>query len=352
MRKALPPLLLGLGGFFLTVALLALVWVPGQVKKTPLDIDSLTVLAGEASYLGSDRDVVKATSRNVVDGPASTGDVVVFTTFTCLMWNPDGTAPDCVSGEGDDSALINAGTDNFATDRSTALSVADQEAYVGANATPHEGLVNKFPFDVEQETYPFWDGILDRAVDAVFSGEEEIDGLATYKFVLTVDGEPAEISSGINGVYSTTKTMWVDPRTGSIIRQTEVQQREMPDGSSALDMELAFTEETVAANVEDAKANGGRLGLLGSLPWITGILGLLALAGGLVLARGAAAQEAAADPDGSGGGLTAPGENAWPGSSTTASGSGGGSWGSVGSEPTQPIRRPESGASGAGAPEV
>ena len=285
MRKFLGPLLLGIGGFLLTTALLVLLWVPGQVKKTPLDVNSLTVLDGEASYLGSDRSTVKATSHTVTDGDASTGDTAVFQTFSCLMWNADGAAPDCVSAEGPDSALINAGTDAFATDRKTALSVTDQEKYLGANASPHEGLVNKFPFDVEQKPYPFWDSILDRAVDAVFVGEESLDGLNTYKFNISVVDEPAEISSGVQGTYSNDKTMWIDPVTGSIINQTEKQVRVLPDGSAALDMDLAFTAEQVSANVADAKDNGGRLGLVGRLPWIAGLLGLVSLFAGTVLNR-------------------------------------------------------------------
>ena len=49
MRKTLGPLLLGVGGFLLTTALLVLLCVPGQLKKTPRHVNSLTQLAGEAS---------------------------------------------------------------------------------------------------------------------------------------------------------------------------------------------------------------------------------------------------------------------------------------------------------------
>jgi len=64
----------------------------------------------------------------------------------------------------------------------------------GVGAEPHEGLVNKFPFEVEQKTYPFWDGVVGRAVDATFQGEEEVDGLPTYKFQGTPADAPAELS--------------------------------------------------------------------------------------------------------------------------------------------------------------
>ncbi|MEO7071216.1 MAG: porin PorA family protein, partial [Nostocoides sp.] len=206
MRKPLGTVLLGLGGFLLTTALLLWFWVPGQVKQTPLNVNSTTRLAGTGSYLGEAGGPLKATSRTVVDGPKSKDGVVVFDTFTCLLRDPSGNAPDCVSSDGANSALINAGTDTFATDRHTALSV-NAKKYVGADALQHDGLVNKFPFDTEKKTYPFWDSLLGRAVDAKFDGTATLDGLLTDKFHIVVDNEPAEISQGVSGTYSDDKTM-------------------------------------------------------------------------------------------------------------------------------------------------
>lgn len=184
MRKTVGFVLLGLAGFLLTAALLAQFYVPGQVQKTPLDVNTTTRLSGNAAALPTGGgSAVKAVSRSVADGAASDGDVVVFDTFSCLIKDPDGTAPDCVDDTDPDKRLVTAGTDRFATDRRTATAVND-EKYVGAGAEPHDGLVNKFPFDVQQETYPFWDGLVGRAVNAEFQGEEEIDGLLTYRFLI------------------------------------------------------------------------------------------------------------------------------------------------------------------------
>jgi hypothetical protein len=283
MRRTVGFILLGLAGFLVTAAVLALVWVPGQVKKTPLDVVTDTRLTGSAAALPTGGGgPVKYLSRTVADGAASTSDVVVFDNFTCLVSDPDGTAPDCVDDTDPDKRLVSAGTDRFATDRVTALAVND-EKYVGVNAVPHEGLVNKFPFDVEQKTYPFWDGIVDRAVETTFQGEEEIDGLAVYKFSYSVADEPAEISEGISGLYSMNKTMWIDKGTGSIIDESDKQVRKLDDGTPVLDLDISFTDETVAANVKDAKANNSQLSLVAKAPWVLGLLGLLAGAGGAFL---------------------------------------------------------------------
>ena len=284
MRKTVGFVLLGLAGFLLTAALLAQFYVPGQVQKTPLDVNTTTRLTGNAAVLPSGGgSAVKAVSRSVADGAASDDDVVVFDTFSCLIKDPDGTAPDCVDDTDTDKRLVTAGTDRFATDRRTATAVND-EKYTGAGAEPHDGLVNKFPFDVQQETYPFWDNLVGRAVNAEFQGEEDIDGLETYKFLISLVDEPAEISKGISGLYSTEKTLWIDQGTGKIIDQSEAQVRKLDSGTTVLDLELSFTDETVQANVEDAKASNSQLSLVARAPLLLGILGLLALAGGAFLA--------------------------------------------------------------------
>jgi hypothetical protein len=254
------------------------------VKKTPLDANVTTRATGNASVLPTGAgSAVKGVQRSVADGTASTSDVVVFDTFSCLIQNADGTAPDCVDDTDPGKRLVTASTDHFATNRVTALAVND-EKYVGVNAVPHEGLVNKFPFDVEQKTYPFWDGIVGRAVDATFQGAEDVDGLPTYKFQVLLTDEPAEISEGISGTYSEDKMMWVDQGTGSIIDQTEKQVRKLDSGTPVLDLDLSLSDETVAANVKDAKANNSQLSLVASAPLVLGILGLLAAAGGAFLA--------------------------------------------------------------------
>ncbi len=300
MRKTVGLVLLGLAAFLITAAVLVQFWVPGQVKRTPLDVVTDTRLTGTAAALPTGGSgPVKYLSRTVADGTASTSDVVVFDNFTCLVSDPDGTAPDCVDDTDPDKRLVSAGSDRFATDRVTALAVND-EKYVGVGAEPHEGLVNKFPFDVEQKTYPFWDGLVGRAVDATFQGEEEIDGLAVYKFNVSLVDEPAEISEGISGLYSSDKTMWVDKGTGSIIDQADKQVRKLDNGTTVLDLDISFTDETLAANVEDAKANNSQLALVDTAPMVLGILGLLALVGGLFLllaGRNDAADDGSASTD-------------------------------------------------------
>ena len=119
MRKIIGWVLLGLGAFLLVTGLLATVWAPGQVERTPLDTDSTTRLSGNADKLNPatgelEAIDVKATSITKADSKRSDDNVIVFVNTTCLVID-EGDVPDCV--DGDDGRLVSATEDVFATDR-------------------------------------------------------------------------------------------------------------------------------------------------------------------------------------------------------------------------------------------
>ncbi len=146
------------------------------------------------------------------------------------------------------------------------------------------GLVTKFPFDVEKKTYPWWDGTLGRAVDIDYKGTESLFGLSTYKFSYTVTGEPIEVAEGIQGTYDNTVSINVDPKTGSIVRSGQDQQRFLEDGTPALDIKVLQNDDTTKVAVDEAKTNGKLLTLLLTVLPIVGFAGgLLCLLGGLAL---------------------------------------------------------------------
>lgn len=289
MRKVVGWILVGLGTFLLVIGLLATLWVPGATKKTPLDVNSQTRLLGTAEKINTatgdlDDLNVKILSDTKVDTDASTDEVALFVNTTCVTEDAPDT-PECV-GNKDDARLISNSIDVFATDRETALAV-NNETFEDKGATPHEGVVNKWPFDAKQESYPYWDGLLGEAVDATFEGVEEIDGLETYKYRELVEEREAEVATDIIGLYSQDKVMWVEPRTGSIIKQQQEETRATAEGAVLLHLEATFTDETVAKNVDEAEANVSSLDLLGStVPLVGYIGGGLLLLGGLFMLFG------------------------------------------------------------------
>ncbi len=296
MRKIVSWLLMGLGGFLLVAALVAVTWAPGQAKRAPLDTDSTTRLSGTAAALpnGDTDQAVRAVSVTKADSEASDGDIVVYASYTCLVVDVAG-EPDCGNpgtGEDADPNLVTASEPEiFATDRRTGIAVNDED-YLPAGTPETQGLVNKFPFDTEQTSYEFWDGVLDAAVTTEFEDVEDVNGLETYRFHYVVTDEPAKISGDIEGLYSMDKTMWIEPKTGQIIDQEQHDVRKIGD-ETLLDVNLSFTDEQVQVNVDDAEANLSTLKLITSTIPLIGYIGgpLLVLAGVALLMTGRSGDE-------------------------------------------------------------
>ena len=182
MRKGFGIGLTVLGGFLVALAVLAQFWAPGQLMKTPLDTDSTTLLDGTAELSDGDGGTnsfpVKAFSVTHADSERSDSEVIVFQNSSCLV-KDEGDIDECVSADDPEERLISASTDDFATDRVTAMAVNDPK-YLPPSAEAKEGLVNKWPFEAEKKDYLYWDGFAGQAVDAVYDGTEEVDGLEVY----------------------------------------------------------------------------------------------------------------------------------------------------------------------------
>ena len=293
MRKIIGWVLLALGAFLVVIGLMAALWAPGQVKRTPLDTDSVTRLSGNADKLnpatGEVENIdVQATSITKADSDHSDDNVIVFVNSTCLVVDDgSGEVPDCVDADDPQGRLITASTDVFATDRSDATAV-NGSSYIPPSAEEKEGLVNKWPFDAEKKTYSYWDGLLGEAVDATYDGTETLEGLTTYRYHVLLEDMPAEVVTDVDGIYSQDKFIWIDPVTGAIINQTQHEVRTLEDGSMLLDLNLAFTDDQVSANVADAKDNGSQLGLLTKTVPLVGLIGgvLAMLVGGFLVFAG------------------------------------------------------------------
>ncbi len=160
----------------------------------------------------------------------------------------------------------------------------------------HQGIVFKFPFNTQRTNYQFWDFNIKRATTARYDGTEKIDGLTTYRFVQPITdtvigqqdipgallGQPDVPDIKADWVYATTRTLWVEPKTGGIIKGSEqVNQRLVNNGKQApiIQGTLAFTPATVKTNVDYYKplASGlefvTKIGPIGG--WILGPISIL-----------------------------------------------------------------------------
>ncbi len=271
MRTKIGVVLMFIGGFLLMFGILAQTYGASKLEKTPLDVDSTTRLAGEATLNGPDGEdsfPVNVTSITRADSEKSDGDVIVFVNSSCVV-RDEGDPPDCVSNDDPQERLLTASTDTFSTDRETGLAVNDPE-YLPASAEPHEGLVNKFPFGSEKKTYPYWSRSVGDTVDAVYDREDDLDGLKTYVYTVEIDEAPIEIAEGVDGLYNESTEIWVEPVTGAIVDQTTLLSRTTEDGELVLSLDYSFTDDQVAESIDDAKGNSSKLDLLTSVVPIVG----------------------------------------------------------------------------------
>jgi len=287
-RKWFGRALLGMGAFLLVAGVLATVWAPGLVKRTPLDVNQVTHLDGTVKKYDAltgefPENPVKVESITKTDSDHSGDDIVSWVQTTCVVIDVDN-APDCVDGK--DPRLVDASTDVFATDRVSGLAVNDTD-YLPADATPHEGLMNKWPFDAKKITYPLWDGTAGHAVDAVYDRTETLDGIECYVYEVTITDAPIEIADGINGTYDNTIEIWVEPETGAIQQQTQDQQRYLEDGTQVLDLKIGFTDEQIKTFADDARTNMRLLAMITVWMPIVGFAGgALCVLAGLALLLG------------------------------------------------------------------
>lgn len=285
MRRKLGASLAFVGVFMVALAILAQAYAAGQLMKTPLDVDTVTHLSGPAELAGPDGIEsfdAKVTSTTKVDSAKSDDQVVVFKNSSCVVKN-EGDIGDCVSSDDPQNRLVTASIDDFATDRVSGLAVNDPK-YLPADAVPHEGLVNKWPFESEKKDYPYWNSQLGGTVPANYIGTDSVEGVDVYVYEVIVADLPIEIADGVSGVYNDTTTIYVEPLTGAIMNQTDQQTRTLTDGSPVLKLDIAFTPEQQKTMADEVGSKVTQLNLLTkTVPLVGYLAGIPMLLGGLVL---------------------------------------------------------------------
>jgi Porin PorA len=295
MARRVGFVLVFVGLFLLFFGLFERFYAYPRLKKAPLDQYSSPVATGTGTYFNRSPDkLAEVTGAQLMNKRIVRGDVAAGTDEVAV-WDSFNSTIDTA-----DQGVITATQERIALDRVTAQSVK----CCGENPR-HQGLTLKFPFDTEKTSYQFWDGPAQRALPAAFTRTETLNGVDVYRFEQrigpldvgdqeipgTLAGDPDAPSVQTNIVYTNLKTLWVEPTTGIIVKaqQDATQVLETPGGEQVLtliDAVLTYDEATVEQNADDAASGANRLRLLGTiLPIAALLLGLIAVAAGLVLLR-------------------------------------------------------------------
>jgi Porin PorA len=301
MRRVIGFVLAGLGAFLIILAILIPVYVSGQLIKYPLNEYLKTALQGTVSYFSPTlvREVHGATIEDTSTVKASTHD---GGTSSTAVWNEFNYLYDSTN-----KVPFEYTTRRFAFDRRTAELVNCCKASINGNTSIRQsGLVGfLWPFGTQKQTYQVFDPVLNQPRAARYTGTSTIDGITVYRFVEQVTHQQAGTETlpaslvGMKGnsmvtlpeYYSGTNTFWVDPETGAQLNTTQDQKItvESPAGTTRLvllDGTLVFTPQSVRTVVNLDNSGRSKVALLETIiPLIAGLVGLLALVAGILLAR-------------------------------------------------------------------
>ncbi|HWF26829.1 MAG TPA: DUF3068 domain-containing protein [Mycobacterium sp.] len=345
--------IIGLGAALLIAALLLSTYTSSRIAKIPLNIDTTLISDGNGTAVDSaslsgdhlvvNQNVPLVSQQQVsVESPAN-ADVVTLQVGTSVRR----------TDKQKDSGLVLAIVDTITLNRKTAMAVSDDthtggsvqkpRAYSDENpptAIPlrHDGLSYRFPFHTEKKTYPYFDPIAQKPFDVNYDSQEDVNGLTTYRFTQNIgynpDGKlvaPVKYPSlyagdedgkvttsaamwGVQGgdpaeqitmtrYYAAQRTFWVDPVSGTIVKQTEhanhyfARDPLKPEVTLA-DYRVTSNEDTVESQVNAAHDERDRLALWSRvLPITFTAVGLISLiAGGLIASFSLRTESALTDP--------------------------------------------------------
>jgi Porin PorA len=331
--------IIGLGAALLIAALLLWTYTSSRITKIPLNIDATLISNGNGTALDSaslsgdhlvvNQNVPLVSQQQIsVESPAN-ADVVTLQVGTSVRR----------TDKQKDSGLLLAIIDTVTLNRKTAMAVSDDTHTGGSVQKPrsfgdenpptamplrHDGLAYRFPFHTEKKTYRYFDPIAQKPFDANYDTREDVNGLTTYRFTQNIGygsdgklagpvvypslypgnedgkvtasaamwglpGDPAEQIT-MTRYYAVQRTFWVDPVSGTIVKQTEhanhyFARDPLKPELTIADYKVTSNEDTVESQVNAARDERDRLALWSRvLPITFTAVGLIALVGGGLLA--------------------------------------------------------------------
>ncbi len=304
MRKLLPAIVMGVGAFLLTMALLMRFYAYPKLAVVPLDQNTTSVIQDDNAKF-FDADNVKpgsgqlTTTARIIGNPAESEAASEESGQDLAVWEMGQ-----ISDNNGDNMPMAGSTSTVVFDRHTGQAVNCCGESENGQEVARSGQIVKFPFDTQKvDTYDWWDGNTGKAYPVKFEDAEEIQGLPVYRFTSEVpltkyteqelpsflfDNVKAAGPVKADRYYQNKRTFWVEPVTGVVIDREEQQYQEFQVPGSkpltALDTTSRFTQETVDTNVNDYKSKAFLLnGVKSTFPLVLGVLGVLLLLGGLLL---------------------------------------------------------------------
>jgi Porin PorA len=307
LRRTAAYILIGLGLVFVFLSPFVRFYSVSRVKKIPTDFYFREVATGTGSYLdpGQNFKVVGPVPIRDIriqkgDPRASTKTVAVWDGFDSLF-------------DARNSHQITYEIDRFTLERTTAVSVN----CCGQDENRTGSLTQLFPIGTQKRTYPFWDSVAKKAYPIHYAGATTLFGTTVWRFHQVVPdtqidtiklpgkivGLPGEPLLDLTWWYGGTTDVWVEPRTGGIVKASQKVQQWFKDSNdvrllTVADIDAGWNDPTVEAAVDKANTQASQLKVLESvIPIVTPIVGLVLVAVGvLLLVRSPRSEAAPAEP--------------------------------------------------------
>jgi hypothetical protein len=292
--------LAGLGTCLIVFAVLMPTWVSSRVLKFPLnEYASVTLAASNASYFSPTK-LTAMTGVNMEATYTIKGNAAAGSSSTAV-WNQFVYVYDQTN-----KLPFQTMTRTFAFNRRTAQLVNCCGANVnGDSSVQQTGYVGYvLPIGTQQKTYNVFDTNLKKPVPFTFAGTAIVNGILAYRFTGNVSptqngsqtlpgslvGQSAA-SVTLPQFYENHVTYWIDPDTGALLNVTQNERLTLKDSTGAqalvlFDAYLAATPASVNGLVAlDNSQRSKKSTVTTVLPLVTGILGVILLIVGIVLAR-------------------------------------------------------------------
>lgn len=304
MRRVVWSVLIGLGAFFIVVAILSKVYVPGQAVKFPLNEYGISTLVAKNAEWFSPKSVselqgVTLEVTSTVKGDVSQADALGSS--STAVWESFAATEDVTDHQ---RVSIPALADVFAFDRKTGEIVKWSGNSVDGKPVTPSGQGYVWPLGAKKQSYQVYDTSLLKPVTFKFKGTATTDGIPTYEYVAsvpptqvgtqTLPGALVNVQAAtvtLPEFYSAQEDYFVDPITGapiSVVRNThEVLQD--TTGATALvliNADFKSSSASIAASVKtDTKYRNEIIVATSIVPIVAGVLGIILLVIGLVLSR-------------------------------------------------------------------
>ncbi len=278
--------LVGIGVFLVVLGLMSRFYAYGKLAVVPGDQNTVSRSSATNATvfdIAKQRQIVTdlQSTQNVVGAPGASAAASKQMGRPIAVWET--LVYTTRSGAVVDNANppLSANHDRVAFDAHTGQTVNCCGAYIAAGAsvstgaeqrdtsTPITGLYFKLPFNAQKQTYKFWDGSLKKATDMKYQDTGTIQGLTVYRYQQVI--KPTKVSTVVapasffgidkpgdvklDEIYANTRTVWVEPATGVIIRGQEAQyvvaRYQGKQVGTLVDATVGYDHSTITDNVDE-----------------------------------------------------------------------------------------------------